>query len=277
MAGFLMLVWGGLAAYGWFYLLAPARRTESPEWLMRHSQEDWWRETEKRLIRQGWFHSAGHVVGLYGDKTWAERIVTRLKPGQDMGCAYGHTSVAMEYITNQDPGGGSTGWLAWWHTNGHKSQVEWIEDGFRARGFDVEVPPSPEHVPILLSILARIATGRTDAVTTFMKYNAYRCLRDSGFDPVGFALSNRHELVHVERGLLAYGKWDGSMRSPLEDGVLPFAKREDEGNGYEPPAFVRPAFQIVAHAVIFGPLLLGVWLVLRAVPSRRPRPPADGA
>jgi hypothetical protein len=276
VAGVLLLGWGGFAAYGWFHVLGPARRMEDPEWLRSHSREEWWRETGKRIIRQGWFHDAGLMVWWYADKAWAERIVERLKPGQDMGCAYGHTSDVMEYITNQDPGSGSTAWLTWWRTNGHKPQIEWIEDGFRARGFDVEVPPSPEHVPILLSILARSETGRTDVVTPFMKYNAYRCLRDSGFEPVGFALSNRHESVDMERGLLAYAEWDGSMRSPLEAGVLPFAKREDDWSDYERPAFVRPAFQMVAHALIFGPLLLGTWLVRRELLSRRPRPSAGG-
>ena len=108
--------------------------------------------------------------------------MARVKPGTGMGCSGVpcHSSRAMRDITNQDAGETADAWLAWWKQNRSKSQEEWIADGFRQRGFEVDVPPKPEQFPILLGLLGHAETNAPAAIPRQMKYNAFRCLRDSG-------------------------------------------------------------------------------------------------
>ena len=95
-----------------------------------------------------------------------------------------------------------------------------------------------------------------------MKYNAFRCLRDSGFEPVAFALSSRTVSAELERGLLEYAKWQRS--SPAIDGVgiLPFGEKDDAWEGMLLPQMLEPESQVTANALVFGPLILGVALLM---------------
>jgi len=222
-----------------------------------------------------WFHDDGFTVGTYGDESWAEWIMNHVRPGTDMGC-FGrnlcHSATAMLLITNQDVGEDADAWLDWWEKNKSKSQEEWISDGFAQRGFKIHVPPTPEQVPILLTLLGSsetvtrdemrfsAATNPSMAIPEHTKYNAFRCLRDSGFDPVGFALSHRTISAEVERGLLVYAKYDRCWPEAIGVGILPFGKKDDGGEGYSLPVMLTPEFQITAYALIFAPLALGTAL-----------------
>jgi hypothetical protein len=102
-----------------------------------------------------------------------------------------------------------------------------------------------------------------------MQYNAFRCLRDSGFEPVQFALSSRDLSPAVERGLLEYVKFERSF--PAEDGVgiLAFGEK-DRGWSGGIPLIVQPGFQIKAQAVVFAPALLGAGLMIWTFKKRKP-------
>lgn len=270
--GFLLLLLGGGAADVWFRRVAPFMRTQDPEWCSAHSDEAYWIEAQKAIHRGMWVHDTGFIVGRYGDKRWAEWIMARVKPGQDMGCSSEglcHSANAMRDITNHDAGPSANDWLGWWESNKSKSQAEWIAAGFRQRGFNVEVPPKPGEFPILLAILGNTATNKSEAIPGWMKYNAFRCLRDSGFEPVGFALSNRQVSAEVAVGLLAYAERNRRALEASAVGTLPFAVKAPENDELARPISLRRSFRVAVHALIFGPLAVGAWLVGRSAGERR--------
>jgi hypothetical protein len=261
-----------ISGYWWFYKLAPARRTLDPEWRASHSEREYWREVQKGISRGMWLHDDGFAVGMYGDKVWAEWIMAHAKPGGSMGCLGGqpcHSATAMRHITNQDAGNDADGWLRWWNENRSKSQEEWIADGFRYRGFDVDVPPKAEQIPTLLTLMGNSGTDELTEVPPELKYNAFRCLRDSGFEPVAFALSSRTVSAKLERRLLEYAKWQ--VRSPAIAGVgiLPFGEKKDVWEGMLLPQMLEPESQVTANALVFGPLILGVALLMWSFKKKR--------
>ena len=266
----LFIAVGLFFGYWWFYKLAPVRRTMDPAWCASHSQAEYWREVEKGIRHGLWSHDDGLNVGVFGDKSWAEYIMARVKPGTGMGCSGVpcHSASAMREITNQDAGENADGWLAWWRQNRSKSQVEWIADGFRQRGFIVDVPPKPEQIPILLELLGNTETNASAAIPNRMRYNAFRCLRDSGFEPVGFALSNRTLITEQERGLLDYAHWDRQWPAAAGAGLLPFAKRNVDGAGQAVPEMLKPWFQTIAGILVFAPLLLGMVFLHRSLRNK---------
>jgi len=280
--GVLLVCVGGFCGYWWFYKLAPSRRTLDPEWYASHSQREYWREVQENIHRGMWFHDDGFTVGMYGNKSWAEWIMAHVKPGTTMDCMGSpcHSASSMRYITNQDVGEDADAWLAWWAENKSKSQEEWIADGFRKRGFEIDVPPTTEQIPALLAVLGNSETNEPTAIPREMKYNAFRCLGDSRFEPVAYALSNRTVSAEVERGLLEYAKREHHWPSASGVGILRFGKKEDEWEGMALPAMLETRFQIAANALIFVPPLLGAVLLIcsfrkkkkNVEPSPRPYP-----
>jgi hypothetical protein len=261
----MLLLIGVFCGYWWFYKLAPSRRTLSPEWHSSHSQREYWREVQKKIHRGMWFHDDGFTVGMYGDKSWAEWIMKHVTPDQSMGCIGGgpcHSASAMQKITNQDIGENADDWLAWWEKNKSKSQEEWIADGFHQRGFDVDVPPSPKQASVLLGLLGNSQTNESLAIPIHMKYNAFRCLRDSGFEPVGFAISNRTLSTEVACGLLEYAKRLRHWPAACGVGILPFGMAEQDWKGHALPPILTIKFQIIAYLLVFGPLMFGARLII---------------
>ena len=260
----LLFCLGIFCGYWWFYKLAPARRTLDPEWYNTHSQREYWSEVQKGIHRRMWLHDDGFVVGTYGDKSWAEWIMAHVTPGTSMGCGgqLCHSATAMRHITNQNAGEDADAWLNWWEQNKSKSQQEWIADGFRHRGFDIDVPPKAEQTPRLLALLGNSETDELTEIPTEMKYNAFRCLRDSGFEPVVFVLSNRTMSGELERGLLEYAKWERCWPSLEGVGILPIGEKKDARGGMLLPQMLHPEFQVTANALVFGALILGVALLM---------------
>lgn len=255
----LLLLAGLYCGYWWFYKLAPARRTLSPEWCSSHSQREYWREVQKGIHRGIWLHDDGFTVGMYGDKSWAEWIMAHVTRGESMDC-FGrlcHSAGAMRYITNQDAGEDADTWLDWWATNKLKSQDEWIADGFRQRGFEIDLPPSPDQTPALLGLLGNSDTNESAGIAEHMKYNAFRRLRDSDFDPVGYAISNRPLSEDVERGLLEYARRQRFWLRAGGVGILSFGKTNDEWKGDAVATMLTPKFQFAAYSLVFTPLFLG--------------------
>jgi hypothetical protein len=115
-----------------------------------------------------------------------------------------------------------------------------------------------EQIPIFLTILGRPDNEDGISYSDAVEYNAFRCLRDSGFEPVAFVISNPKPSSEVERGLLAYASME--RRWPPTDrlGVLLFQdiRADDEHNHL--PIILTPRFQVMANILVFGPLLMGI-------------------
>ena len=262
----LLICVGGFCAYWWFYKLSPCRRTLNPEWYASHSPREYWSQIQKDIHRVGWSHDAGFTVGAYGDKSWMKWIMDHVEPGTRldgcMGDGLAHADGALRSISNQDAGEGADAWLAWWDDNKSKSQVEWISDGFRQRGFEVDVPPTSGQIPALLAVLGNSETNEPTAIPGEMKYNAFRCLRDSGFEPMPYALSNRTVSAEIERGLMQYARRERHWPAACGVGVLAFAKKdEDPWEGVALPSMMETKFQITAKALSVGLPLLGAALL----------------
>jgi hypothetical protein len=262
--GALLCLVGLVCGCLWFYVLAPRRHIWDPAWRSAHSRREHWRETQTAIRRGMWEHDDAFAVGLNGDKAWAEWIMARLKPGADMGCfgRLGHSATAMRFITNQDVGGTADAWLAWWAENKSKSQEEWVADGFRQRGCGVDMPPKPEQFPALLGLLGDGGADKPATVPRHVKYNAFRCLRDAGFEPVAFALANRQPSAEIQRGLLEYAKREHLWPAADGVGILAFGQKGPEDLPI--PALLEPWSQAIAYALIFVPLLLGGVLLVRS-------------
>ena len=221
-----------------------------------------------------WLHDDGFHVGMYGDKAWAQWIMNHVTPGTGMSC-FGkpcHSANAMQYLTNQDVGQDADAWLAWWKKNKSKSQEQWIADGFRERGLKIDVPPAPEQIPTALKLLGTQKTDETAAAADYLKYNAFRCLRDSGFEPVAYALSNRAVSADAERGLLEYVQYQRRLSEPVCIGQLSVAKQADDWDDDNASELLSPAFQIKAYALIFAPLALGSALIFWSFRKKITRP-----
>jgi hypothetical protein len=264
LVGVLLLLAALFVAYWWFYKLGPVRRRLDPRWYSQHSYQEYWGEVQEGIRRGVWFHDDGHTVGMFGDKAWAEWIMSHVEPGTTMGCSgkLSHSATAMQFLTNQDVGGGADAWLDWWENNGSKSQEEWIKDGFAQRGFKLDVPPTSDGTPVLLALLGNTETDESVTIPEYMKYNAFRCLRDSGFESVRYALSTRKASADIERGLLEYAKWERRWPDAIGVGKLPFAKQDAVFDDRHLPALMRPGFRIIAYTLIVAPLAVGVVIVV---------------
>jgi len=170
--GCLLILCGLLCAFGWFYWLVPIRHTCDPRWCETHSQSEYWQEAQTAIRRGMWGHDDGIAVGLFGDKSWAGWIITHSRPGDDMkgclGARLSHAGDALQYITNQDAGDKADDWLAWWQKNRLKSQLEWIQDGFRQHGISVSTPPTADQTGQLLSLLGNTQTNRAERVPRYL-------------------------------------------------------------------------------------------------------------
>jgi hypothetical protein len=278
--GALLLLTGLSVAYWWFYKLGPARHTLDPRWVSSHSQQEYWREVQKSIHRGMWSHDDGFAVGCYGDKSWAEWIMNHVKPGTSMGCLGGdpcHSATAMQFITNQDVGKEADAWLDWWKKNRAKSQEEWIADGFAQRGVKIDVPPTDEQVRAVLTLLGKSEASESAAIPRQVSYNAFRYLRDTGFDPVAFVLSHRPISGAIERGLVEYGKWQRFYPEAIGVGALPFFKNDDTPADNRIPAMLTAEFQSMAYTLVFAPLALGSVLMVCSFRKRRRHPISTGS
>ena len=160
--------------------------------------------------------------------------------------------------------------IDWWEKNKSKSQEEWIADGFAQRGVTIDMPPTSKQTSVLLTLLGNSETNEAAAVPRHVKYNAFRCLRDSGFDPVEFALSLSHRTISgdIEKGLLEYAKWYRRYPEVSGVGILAFGK--NDANKHGPVAeIVTPEFQAKANARVFVPLAIGTALLLWSFRRRK--------
>lgn len=276
----LVLVAASLAvALWWYYVMGPVRRSLDPDWVASHSPQDYWEEIQTAIHRGSWNHDDGFTVGYYGDESWARWIMARVKPGDSMSCAapLNHSAASMRYITNQNAGEDADGWLAWWQANRDKTQREWIADGFRQRGLRLDVPLRPAQTKALLELLGK--PGASGDKDDFLRYNAFRWLRDSGFEAVEYALSGERLSKDVKAGLREYAHREASF--PRISGLGELAISPQEPSQAARAAILLPRYQRLFQLLIWGPIVLGValmcWSLRKAVRPRTAQPIATTA
>jgi hypothetical protein len=258
---------GVFCGYWWFYKLAPIRSTLEPEWRFSHTPRAYWHEVQKGIHNGFWSHDDGFTVGKYGDMSWAELIMARVKPGTNMGCMGAgptHSESSMRYITNQPLGERADDWIAWWQENGSKTQMTWIQEGFQKQGFEVNIPPTLDQIPVLLNVLGTIEPSKQSTLPKAIRYNAFRCLRDRGFEPVTYAIENKIGSEDVKNGLIEYARMERLWPAKDGVGILPFGteNKEVSWEGYPRPVILTTKFQVKAYMIIFGLPLLGLIILI---------------
>jgi len=241
------------------------RQTMDPAWIASHSRLEHWTRTEEQINRFGWFHDASVSVGSCGDKAWMHWLMNQFNPGDRvdgcLGAKLAHADEALCMLSNQDVGVDATNWLEWWEDNESKSQEEWIADGFHIRGFEIDALPSEKDFPQLLQILGTAGDHEVSSIHKAMKYNAFRFLRDSGFEPIAYAISNQTMSIELERGLLEYAKYEASWPTSGDVGILSFGKKENYLEGRPLPGILQPRIITIANKIIYGLPLIGLILL----------------
>jgi hypothetical protein len=279
----------GLVVVFWWYPYT--RRAMDGEWQEQHSTLAYWEYTQNYIRRFGWRHDDFSMVGSYGGKEWAEWIFERLAPDNYPGdCDGGHKLAALEYITNFTAGDGTHWekgypvWMAWWKENRNKSQEEWMIAGFAAAGYSIQNPPAKEDWPTLLRIIAESGRkGRPreagyQPARSHLRYNACRCLRDTGFNSVAFALEGNHS-PEVRAGLLSYHRFERGHSPDVKDDLMLYSsaggsadgdslgrlfKRQTDERGFSyVPDELTPAFRYGWGSAAVVVIFIGIWLFRR--------------
>ena len=267
VSGLVLFGLGAFLAYWWFYALAPTRHLADRDWLAAHSNRARWEEEQRSYRRAGLSPDlcfGGDRIGYYGDKEWLVWLIKKITTGSNFrycGC----TETALAYMTNQE----SKLWKEWLATNGNKSQEEWIRDGFVKYGATVHLPPQTEDTESLLKLIGA-KTWRTlwngpqeklnpEIIPDCVQYNAFRWLRDSGFDPVVYATTHAAATTAstVTPGLIQYSKWLRRFPSRDEVGILSFGVNPSQKDNRPEPYLKKPWFMALVYAAIFVPLLGG--------------------
>lgn len=271
--GGLLILAGIVAAYWWFYKLVPVRRLGDPRWCAEHSARARWGEEQKkyeRLSASPDLCFAGDMIGYYGDKRWCLWLVEKMRGGGGFRVC-GCTETALALMANRH----EQSWADWASGHRDETQEEWIRDGFAQRGIAVHLPPQPEDALPLLEVLGRArwlalrggarASGAPEEFPEYLQYNAFRWVRDSGFDQTAFAVSNAPALGSdvVRVGLMEYTKWGAAFPRRAGAGILAFGgDRDDDDAFWGTSPIARPGFQCLAWLIVFGPMAAGGALLL---------------
>jgi hypothetical protein len=148
--------------------------------------------------------------------------------------------------------------------------LEWIQTGLRKYGVSVHIPPSVADVEPLLALLGDKSTNATEQIPYYVKYKAYRWLRDSDFQAIPFALSNvtAQTSALVREGLVEFGKRESWWPRSEAIGRLALGTPAPDVSSLVRPSFYQPRFQIAGYSLMILPLLAGTALL---VYSRRQR------
>jgi hypothetical protein len=279
----LILIGAGFAAFWHLYLL-PQWRRHDPVWQEQFTRKQYWQRAQDDIRRAGWTHDDFSLVGMLGDKGWAEWIMGKAESGEVISeCGtIGHKDEALQFITCQDPAKGKGSepgkeWLEWWKENRGKSQIEWLRDGLAAYGVIVHIPPTrDDHAP-LLSLLGNTSKDPPEKVPPFVKYNAFRWLRDSGFDMLEFALSNGRESTSAQviQGLREYSKRLDLLPSRDGVGILRFSGKTDRERNDARPGIFDTEHQGIGYSLMIIPIALGTFLLVWSTRKKGNAEPPD--
>lgn len=273
--GLLLLGVGLAVAYWWFYKIAPLRHLADPEWLAAHSEAARWAEEQKDYQRLGSSPDLcfrGDRIGFYGDKEWFLWLEEQIQDPKFRHC--GCTENVLALMTNQHV----TEWGQWTEANRGRSQEEWIRDGFFRHGVKVHLPPQADDTIPLLRLLGRkswdFLVGSPEdeeaqnAIPSYVQYNAYRWLRDSGFKPMEFTASNPKLLAESEisQGLLTFAAWRAAYPGRDGLGVLAFGSQTAKGTDLNRrPLIAEPWLAVAVSAFIAVFTIGGGMLFLRVI------------
>ncbi len=245
----------------------------APDYDENRSIAGMWRDCEAGLRLGMWGHDDAFLVGRFGGKAWAEPLAESVISGEGVGCAGGHRDSSLEYLTNHsapDEEKLAEFWSEWWRKHKDESQAEWIKQGFAVRGIVVALPTSEANWPDLLRVLGAELAGPTQARESKnlqpenIRYNAYRWLRDSGFDPVRFMIDHDEARrdPEITRGLLEYREKEIYLRTALA-GRLDFAPDHDWGwaKSLGKPPILELRNQVIAAFVLLAVFSLGIGLI----------------
>jgi hypothetical protein len=274
IAGIILIAGGVYAAYWWYYRAAPYRKMYDPNWCRQHSALAYWQAFLSSYKREDWPHDA-FSVGAPGDKDYMASLITRIKPSDEISeCHFGHLDHLFPYITNHDFGKDTKAWLTWWKANQEKSQEEWIVDGFAARGIAVTTQLQDSTTIPLLELLGNTDTNEACRIPHFVKFNAFRWLRDSGFEPVQYAVSNLTSTTSLQQkqGLVAYAKLEQTYPKRDGLGILSFGRAKDSIVDRLKPAMLETRFLAAIYSAIYVAPLLGIILLALAIKTRSQAP-----
>lgn len=275
----IILISIGVAAFcALQFWLIPICERNDPMLHKNFSKIGYWEYIQNYVKHYGWTHDDCFPVGNYGDKKWAEWIINKAAQGEKLaGCFnVGHKDSALQHITNQDPTNGkncdeSKKWVEWWGANKNKNQLQWIQDGFLKYGVKVTFPAKSDEYKPLLEILGKRKVENNYEMAFFpdyLRYNAFRWLRDSGFNPLDYALKvvNKNSSKEEINGLYEYQQQ--YKLTPHEDcvGLLPLLC---ENKTYYPydyygesrPRFYDPKVKLIVYSIIFLPMIIGISLL----------------
>jgi hypothetical protein len=266
-----------MAAYFWFYKLAPKRHLADSKWIANHTEKARWIEEQRDYERMGSppdLEFRGDRIGYYGDKRWFLWLADKAATDKNF-LACGCSEAALGLMSNQHP----DSWSEWMKANRNRTQEEWIRDGFSQYGVSVHLPPDAHDVEPLLKLIGRPTwnflmggpqgTNAPEDVPDYVQYNAFRWLRDSGFNRSEYVRSNATVAASRDMtiALLKYANWQSSFEFAQRDhlGVLAFAKEPENDQWrdlFENHAwFSRPSVIVAADSLIVALLLIGFWLV----------------
>ncbi len=108
-------------------------------------------------------------------------------------------------------------------------------------------------------------TNAPQAVPSYVQFNAYRWLRDSGFSPSKFAASNATVAAEseVSGGLVKFSQWFAVYPGRDGLGVLSFGRHSAESWVFGVPVIVNRWFVVGVDAFIAISTIGGGVLVLR--------------
>ena len=215
---------------------------------------------------------------MLGDKSWYLRALDQIKHRDGLSCSGGHMDDALSGLTNHEFGNGPEmieEAEEWWEKHKDQTQEEWVREGFAVKSIHINMPPLREDWPKLLNVLGKKSSSsisnRLDGTLAYeydgyLRYNAYRTLRDAEFDPVNYAIEAQGRVLDSEEieGLRQFQLFSGQFATPAT-GTLSFAKPGYwalDNMGLRPPKVVTESFRFGVTAVSLGIALFGSVLVL---------------
>lgn len=153
-----------------------------------------------------------------------------------------YENTALELITNHHFEQHSD-WLRWLNDNRAKSRDQWVQEGFEALGFTIDVPPwTTDNITKLLRVLGRIKPldlGQDQkhnqsgwlpeqdfAMPGFARLNAYRWIRDTEINLASYLQDAAATDAEVMRGVKAFLTCQHNMSSSERLGRSGFARAD---------------------------------------------------